>query len=213
MLLPFLDEASLYNACNFDIEVQYQTASARGYANNTVRVQKLNQVMCPSLPELNSAVGVSDYAGNTGYSWACRMAAPGCPKSSSGATCNLNVVGLMPNGRSMRIRDVRDGSSQTFAAGERNHEHVWAFYNVPSGMSSSNSHGWWQGFGTFALTWYRINTTSTNVRWAFAGGHEGGGFFLFADGAVRFLSENIDFTTYRSLSTIARNELIDDEDY
>jgi uncharacterized protein DUF1559 len=43
--------------------------------------------------------------------------------------------------------------------------------------------------------------------------HEGGGFFLFCDGQVRFLSENIDTTTYRSLSTVMGNELIDDEDY
>jgi len=30
---------------------------------------------------------------------------------------------------------------------------------------------------------------------------------------VRFLSENIDISTYRALSSIAGNEMIDDEDY
>ena len=43
--------------------------------------------------------------------------------------------------------------------------------------------------------------------------HEGGAFFLFADGAVSFLSENIDMGTYKSLATQAGNEIVDDEDY
>jgi len=30
---------------------------------------------------------------------------------------------------------------------------------------------------------------------------------------VRFVSENIDFGTWQALSTIAGNELLDDEDY
>ena len=48
---------------------------------------------------------------------------------------------------------------------------------------------------------------------SFTSAHEGGGFFAFLDGQVRFISENIDTSIYRDLSTIAGNELIDDEDY
>ena len=43
--------------------------------------------------------------------------------------------------------------------------------------------------------------------------HEGGAFFCFADGQVRFLSENIDQSTFSALGTRAGNELVDDEDY
>ena len=53
----------------------------------------------------------------------------------------------------------------------------------------------------------RINSTS------WSSPHEGGAFMLVADGAVRFLSENMDITTLRALSTKAGNEVIDDEDY
>jgi uncharacterized protein DUF1559 len=52
-----------------------------------------------------------------------------------------------------------------------------------------------------------------NIYWTFRSAHEGGGFFVFMDGQVRFLSENIDTATYRALSTIANNEIVDDEDY
>jgi uncharacterized protein DUF1559 len=47
----------------------------------------------------------------------------------------------------------------------------------------------------------------------FSSMHEGGAFFLFADGQVRFLSENVDSSTYAALGTRAGNELVDDEDY
>ena len=43
--------------------------------------------------------------------------------------------------------------------------------------------------------------------------HEGGVFALFADGSVRFLSENMDVTTLRALCTMAGNEAVDDRDF
>jgi len=47
----------------------------------------------------------------------------------------------------------------------------------------------------------------------FSSKHEGGTFFLFADGQVGFISENIDYTVFKALATRAGNELLDDEDY
>ena len=38
-----------------------------------------------------------------------------------------------------------------------------------------------------------------NYSWGFKSRHEGGSFFLLADGHVKFISENIDHTTYQSL--------------
>ena len=43
--------------------------------------------------------------------------------------------------------------------------------------------------------------------------HSGGCQFLFADGTVKFISENIDQRVYRALFTIAGREIIDEDDY
>ena len=53
---------------------------------------------------------------------------------------------------------------------------------------------------------YITSTTPRSMR-------EGGVFALFTDGQVRFLSENMDTSTWRALGTRAGNEIVDDEDY
>jgi prepilin-type N-terminal cleavage/methylation domain-containing protein len=42
----------------------------------------------------------------------------------------------------------------------------------------------------------------------FRSDHPGGGYFLFADGAVHFIDEGVDLKTYRGLSTIAGSEMV-----
>ena len=46
-------------------------------------------------------------------------------------------------------------------------------------------------------------STASNFR----SDHVGGGHFLFGDGAVRFISENIDLTLYKQLSTVRGGEV------
>ncbi|MBL8808778.1 MAG: DUF1559 domain-containing protein [Planctomycetaceae bacterium] len=65
---------------------------------------------------------------------------------------------------------------------------------------------------------FRVNTAMTDCRPSWAGGphwvtnfrsfHSGGAQFLFCDGSVRMLSENIDMATYRALSTIQGSEIV-----
>ena len=43
----------------------------------------------------------------------------------------------------------------------------------------------------------------------FRSDHPGGGNFLFADGSVHFLHEDIDMLTYQQLSTIFGDEVVD----
>lgn len=109
----------------------------------------------------------------------------------------------------LKIRDVTDGTSNTIAVGEMRpdcHSHA------PYGWWYSNAMG-----NAHASTVTPINETTTcdqspqitdpactaksnyNYSWGFKSFHPGGAQFVFVDGSVHFLSENIDHATYQRL--------------
>ena len=122
----------------------------------------------------------------------------------------MNVRGLAYMSSSTCIRDISDGTSNTFAAGEICGG--YALYPESEGAWAITTWGW---YGRFGGSGYYAAATLNNFadNYCFHSVHEGGAFFLFCDGQVRFISENIDFTTYNALFTIRGNEIIDDEDY
>ena len=203
MVLPFVDEAAIYNALNFSLK-------SYDVANSTATSSQLAQYSCPSLrsPERFSGGGstfsTNEYVGCTGKS-DYRNTAP-----SSVAAANRGILYMISR---VRIRDIRDGTSQTIAGGEKNRLIDDKVYN-----NGWDTDGWANGHGSGPL---RCTAVGMNVVLSsgysqtlqFSSAHEGGAFFLMGDGQVRFLSENIDMTTYRALSTIQGNELLDDEDY
>ena len=195
-ILPFLDEAALYNACNMAIDM---STSPQNQANKTVCQSFLSQYLCPSDgPGLLQARGApanmdfaeGNYRCNSGRDeLACLSQAPAAANAGPLYACSR-----------VRIRDIRDGTSNTLAVGEstgaKEVRATWA--------NQSNGH---------TKTPMNKLVTTWPEQYAFGSRHEGGAFFLMCDGQVRFLSENIDFSTYQYLSTIAGNELLDDEDY
>jgi prepilin-type N-terminal cleavage/methylation domain-containing protein len=205
-ILPYMDEATLYNAYN------HGQCAAWGYggylANTTVGQSVLAQMRCPSDSDAE-AWGYQTYA------------------QSCYATCRGTVLaddGLMFYISKIRIRDIDDGSSQTLAFGEI----AWPRkkqWDAPRTLYNSDSciRPWiGSSSGIGRHTGAPINSspnTDSGAPSAICGGncfssrHEGGAFFTFGDGAVRFLSENIDGTTFQALSTRGGNELVDDEDY
>ena len=199
LILPFVDETALYNAYNFSLQCAPHSycSSSTGAANTTVTQSTLMQYCCPSdqAPVIYGNVRGSNTVGNFGTNQNEGTFNPGKGK------------GLFWLCSTVRIRDIRDGTSQTFAGGER-------AYGLGDGP------GWGGGFfGAMEGETYMpmnpfdmANVNASRQR-SFASRHEGGSFFFFADGAVRFLSENIDMSTYHALSTIANNEVVDDEDY
>ena len=198
-LLPFLDEAALYNAYNSD-------RIANNAENSTVAGSYLAQLDCPTMG-LQGQVYAS---GGTRMSFTSYEANAGSQHYHNWGSPYKD--GMMHRNSRVRIRDVRDGTSQTVIMGE-----------VPVGPDpggNSAQHNYWAGdtyvgAGVESSMYdasYSMNSQLRIVH-VFGSQHEGGGFFLFTDGQVRFLSENIDFSTYRYLMTKANNEVIDDEDY
>jgi len=112
MLMPFLEQKPLYDSLNFSIP----DGSAPGVAQNTTgqRIQ-LSTFICPSDTErLSTPEGHNNYFGCTGSR----------PRMNDGITPGL-FGGMDGTGKgpypsiTVRLRDIRDGTSQTAAFSER----------------------------------------------------------------------------------------------
>jgi prepilin-type N-terminal cleavage/methylation domain-containing protein len=213
LLLPFVDETSAYNAVNFDYPM-YNTG-VNDHANITAAQMTLNSYICPTMVPtgcVDRRAGIASYAVVTG--------------STSAYGSDAATVGAYGVSYPVRVRDIRDGTSNTYYAGERNCSLAgYTYFSAQGNCNAGDKDG---GCGYWARTAGGYAKTSCQGTPNFAGqqldpgyialnsmrsDHEGGVFVLFCDGAVRFISENIDFTAHRSLGTRAGNELIDDEDY
>ncbi len=117
MLLPYMEQGSLYNTINF---ANVGDAAAPVYKPNTTAFRtKINGLLCPSDPDrLTNVFGHSNYYGNSGNT----------PESifdnkshgaSNGLFASVNHENGKPNANAVSFRDITDGLSQTAAFSER----------------------------------------------------------------------------------------------
>ncbi|HUG93218.1 MAG TPA: DUF1559 domain-containing protein [Planctomycetaceae bacterium] len=182
MLLPELDHAPLYEQLGVG---RQDFSGAPTPASETI----LPVFVCPSDigPPLNPHRGdhaMSNYAGVFG---------------------NVEVFqwddignGVFFVNSHIRISDMLDGASNTFGVGERRFDWpdgthkggIWAGKYAPVAYGSNI-------WSCVDVPPHRING---NKEWAFSSFHPGGAHFLLCDGSVRFISEQINGTTYERLA-------------
>ncbi|MEZ5943304.1 MAG: DUF1559 domain-containing protein [Planctomycetaceae bacterium] len=222
-LLPYVDQAPLYNLYDFsqcNIDGQTYPGSTKTLAQTVIPVY-----ICPSDTTGNFGAGgrgsqnYTACVGATNTSGANGNPNCSCPNSTFQQWVLPNTGGSNTSGmftrawRSSSMRDNTDGMSNTIYFGEvrpgcsNHHNNGWSISNNGNGLT-----------GTTIPINYDSCNTSTNTppagmgceyrcNWVTELGyksmHVGGAQFLMGDGAVRFLSENIDMTTYSRLGAKA----------
>ena len=130
-----------------------------------------------------------------------------------------NGEGIFFNNSKVRIADITDGLSNTFAVGERASTLAMATWAgaVPNGIvvNQSNVPGSVPGeAGVFTVghtgTVIEGQTPNNGLGYVddFSSLHPGGAMFLFADGSVHFISNTSDPTTWVALGTRAGGEVV-----
>jgi len=167
--------------------------------------------------------GMTSYGGNGGTGGNHRFLCTSDPMSTDGMFCETGPYASPNPGQStVRMADVRDGTSNTLFFGERSHaDRVFDAWADGAGEQPIGDYGWWHTVGglaivdatmsTLAPLGYQADPSQPNFACqrtcAFGSLHPGGANFALVDGSVRFLSETIKHGIYRALSTRAGGEV------
>jgi prepilin-type N-terminal cleavage/methylation domain-containing protein/prepilin-type processing-associated H-X9-DG protein len=200
LILPYLEENPLYDALGVETQLFGPPPGLTPPWPDTQK--RLGVFVCPSDGStlLNFQKGLhakSNYRGITGNQ----------PQLQSTYEQEIGRNGVLYLNSCMAVSDITDGSSNTVMVGEcsltnGNPGHVAALW---AGMRGTPDN----------FTIYVSDTMwmiSSDPDWcingrqaqAFGSSHPGGAVFLFADGAVNFLAQNIDGVTLERLA--ARND-------
>ena len=220
MLLPYIDQATLYNELDFNVRVDQGP-------NAALVSTAIKTYICPSAPGVtmqtsmfNGAVQVHphNYPGaGTLHGWG------GCGRHGS-RTQNgifayrrgiLEENGSAADGR-MTMAGIMDGTSQTMAFSETAQGRD-TIYNGSASTTWSNYRGRGWADPYYNSTLFSIGPLSTpNSAVSQYGGynasnatsyHEGGVHVLFCDGAVKLIGDTIDGNTWFALGTPQSNDL------
>ena len=179
LLLPFMDQAPLYNQLQVD-----QRESAQWDRDDLIQ---LHGTRLPGLCNPSHSAGhkpdepaTTDYVG-----WA------GVGKDAPTEKCKAEKKGIFGYDRTTKMRDITDGTSNTI---------------MVSDVVAKDRGPWAQGGPSTirALT----TKPYVNGPDGIGSPHAGGFHVLLADGSVRFVSQNIDQDTLESLATRAGGEVV-----
>ncbi len=217
MLLGNLDQASLYNACNYHLPVEQ-------LGNTTAVRHRVELFMCPT----DTAAGVCDVIDDTGAVLARGLGTNSYAANfgSWGDVGELHDAsnGLFWRNSHVRTRDILDGTSKTIAVGERPAvitQAPWAgavAFGVArvtpgapvwSDEEEDSAVHTMAHFASFPLC--DVESGPAN----FFSVHHGrsGAHFLFADGCVRWIDATVGFDVLHALATRAGMEPLAESDF
>ena len=210
LILPQLEQANVYKGLNptgRTLKGAFNNTPASTPAGYDLMRTPLTVFLCPSDPgeQLNpnrpftSASGVAP-PGATAPFIVARSNYPG----SGGDNPDEND-GIFGSNSAVGIRDITDGTTNTFLVGERatrsGNNANWAALWVGVGAEAEpdvNGHETTYLHAVWGATTYKMgsgeggtDTATIHLRDTYSSAHTGGAHFLMGDGAVRFVSETV----------------------
>ena len=200
-LLPYMEEKPLQDALEIDqwlLNEIYTLPFATTGVDATLAATPIDPLICPSSKSRPQSedparlhpvdidgdgtaldpVGTSNYVGSAG------------PRDDQ-----AGGNGVLHRSRACRFQDIRDGTSNVFAVGERDRDcqaGIWIGYRNygRSNTVTNPNYGDTQGATCFPLN----ATTVAQCRKGFSSEHPDGAVFCLCDGSVRFVSDLIEFS-------------------
>lgn len=209
MLLPFMEQTTLYESFNPNVAIHDPVNQ------NLIRKHLVAHV-CPSDSHRDewvindeatgaplATLATSNYVGSFGTIEldGCENA-PGTAPVTAWGQCLGD--GVFYHNSKISMRDLVDGSSNTVFVGERRTDASQGWYSTWSGSVPEGEEAFARILGIMDHT---PNHSDTHLD-DFSSQHVGGTHFLFGDGQVRFVTENIDDVTYKAIGTIAGSEVL-----
>ena len=186
LVLPYMEQSPIYDA------MKVSTADFDGvptpYTQNLILSYTCPSDVGPSINVDRGGHAKSNYAGVAG--------------SDELEEWDQVGNGMFFINSNIRLTEVTDGLSQTFAVGERRYRdpQKGAIWVGKYGPESFGSTVW----SCVHADPHRINGSK---QWAFSSDHPGGAQFVLCDGSVSFFSENLDVKVYQYMAQRDDGEL------
>ncbi len=235
-ILPQIDQAPLFQQINPSYGYKNDPRGTAQPSNSWVSLQPMKAYRCPSdtsspdpMPSRSDGGGtraITSYKGCAAANWEWgTWQNKAAPSQSYRDRWSHNQGHGLDRGNgllfrgwgwpySTKMRDVTDGTSNTFAAGEAIAAYSqwnWWFYsnavtatcsiplNAPAVCANAAGLSMDQGLRACANDW--------NNNYSFKSMHVGGGQFCMVDGSVKFVSQNISLIIYQNVATIQNGEV------
>ena len=234
--LAQMEQTVVFNSINFVLGIEFPS-------NQTARLTTISSFFCPSdalrsdifivvdSTTTNSTPGASicdvassNYVGSVGSGDPSSLY-PYIIDADDGPPGRDNGNGIFYRNASVTIAQILDGTCQTFLAGERSQNLSRATWtgavtnaNVPLVALQAEAGLDPEGGGALVLSHtgegHGPNSPSGLAHgdqyWSF---HPGGANFLFTDGSVRFIKEQVGFSIFQALATRQSGEVLSSDQF